>query len=196
MGTIMDELIARKLATLGFAEDESQVGFIRGVIEEDMLESEDKKEAIVGILEPPEDADADKIAIGVEELLVESKQLQAEEEERRRLEEEERKREAAKSPEKKTETLSPEELARRKEELIREYGLIEEEAEKELAARLEPNLNAAAVKGAELARRQEDAEKARAKREKDKYDLKKQKDDAERKKQDRQKKAAKQERRA
>lgn len=40
---------------------------------------------------------------------------------------------------------------------------------------MQPNMNAAIVKGAELQRRKEDAAKAAAKREKDKYDLKKQK---------------------
>lgn len=40
---------------------------------------------------------------------------------------------------------------------------------------MQPNLNSAIVKGAELHRRQEDSAKAAAKREKDKNDLRKQK---------------------
>ncbi|KAI5474489.1 hypothetical protein MNV49_003212 [Pseudohyphozyma bogoriensis] len=61
---------------------------------------------------------------------------------------------------------------------------------------MQPNLNSAMVRGAELHRRQEDAARNSAKREKDKADLKKQKEDAAKKAEEKKKKAAKVERKA
>lgn len=47
----LQEFILQKLSSLSLASDESNADFIEGIINEDSFEPEDKRSAILGILE-------------------------------------------------------------------------------------------------------------------------------------------------
>ncbi|ORY90266.1 hypothetical protein BCR35DRAFT_323713 [Leucosporidium creatinivorum] len=203
MAASLEDIISAKLAAMGL-DNEDNTTFILGIIEEDSFEPEDKKSAILGMLEAEED---EAVGQSIDELLEQTSThreavlaKEREEEELRLAAEKEK--EAAKTGKK---VLTPEEEAARKAELLKTYGYIEEEeqeraeqekkqaesdapfvdprtlskkarkkAEAGIDIYMQPNMNASNVKNAEAQKRKDDSMKAAAKREKDKNDLKKQ----------------------
>jgi len=53
----LDQLIASKLGSLSLRDDEETVTFVQGLVEEDSFEPEDRKSAILGLLEAEEDGE-------------------------------------------------------------------------------------------------------------------------------------------
>lgn len=51
----LDQLIAAKLGSLSLKDDEDTVAFVKDLVEEDSFEPEDRKSAILGLLEADED---------------------------------------------------------------------------------------------------------------------------------------------
>ncbi|GAA5848637.1 hypothetical protein JCM3766R1_004910 [Sporobolomyces carnicolor] len=215
----LTELIVSQLTELNLKSDEETIEFVQGLVEEESFLPEDRKSAILGMLEMDEEDETGSSAI--DSLLDATQAYQDEVAARRKAEEE------AKAPPKDTESepvkkaLTPEEEERRKAEFIRQYGQVEEGEEEDEAipdkalidpSKLSkkqrkkafdgvdllalPNMNKAHVQKAERDRRNQDAAKSQAKREKDKADLRKQKEDAAKKLADKQKKAQKVERKA
>ncbi|GAA5936204.1 hypothetical protein JCM10213_004709 [Rhodosporidiobolus nylandii] len=226
MSGSLEDLILAKLTALDLRNDEDTVVFVRELVEESNFEQEDRKSAILGMLELDEEDETSSSA--VEELLEETQAYQ-DTVEARRAEEEEAARAAAEPEEKDAPKLSKEELEeRRKADLLRQYGQVADETDADRIAREEaergpdkayrdlsqlkkkqrkkaldgvdllamPNLNAQHVKDRQAAAKSASAAQAHAKREKDKADLAKQKQDAAKKLADKQKKAQKGERRA
>ncbi|GAA5907520.1 hypothetical protein JCM5296_004104 [Sporobolomyces johnsonii] len=221
----LEELIVTRLAALGLKSDEDTAEFVKGIVEEESFEPEDRKSAIMGMLEADEDDEATSQA--VDSLLEETSAYQEAVAAERRAAE--AKAPPPKAPEDKAKkVLTPEEEEKRKADLLRQYGVIEDETEADRLAREEaarppdkalldpskmskkqrkkaldgvdllalPNMNKTHVQQQERERRNADAAKAQAKREKDKADLKKQKEDAAKKLADKQKRAQKGERKA
>ncbi|GAA5969735.1 hypothetical protein JCM21900_006167 [Sporobolomyces salmonicolor] len=222
----LDELIVTKLAALGLKSDEDTAEFVKGIVEEESFEPEDRKSAIMGMLEADEEDEA--TAQAVNSLLEETSAYQEAAAAERRAAEEAKAPSPKASEEKAKKVLTPEEEEKRKADLLRQYGVIEDETEVDRLVREEaarppdkalmdpsklskkqrkkaldgvdllalPNMNKTHVQQQERERRNADATKAQAKREKDKADLKKQKEDAAKKLADKQKRAQKGERKA
>ncbi|GAA6017297.1 hypothetical protein JCM10207_003684 [Rhodosporidiobolus poonsookiae] len=220
----LDALILSQLSLLSLRSDPDTLDFIRGVVEESSFEPEDRKSAILGLLELDE---SDEEQAGKVEQLLEETQAYQDTMEARRAEEEAAEA-AANAPHRGKKPLTPEEEAQRKADLIRQYGRIEEESDADRLAREKaerptgkalldpssmnkkqrkkaldgvdllalPNLNKHHVQEKARQQKASSSAAAQAKREKDKADLKKQKDDAAKKLADKQKKAQKGERRA
>ncbi|GAA5923786.1 uncharacterized protein JCM15063_003765 [Sporobolomyces koalae] len=214
----LEDLIVSQLNALNLKSDDETTEFVKGLVEEESFEQEDRKSAIMGMLEVDEDDETTSSAL---DTLLEATQVHQASLAARRQAEEEAK--APPKPEEKTKkNLTPEEEERRKAEFIRQYGRIEEGGDEDedvipdkalidpskLSKKQRkkafdgvdllalPNMNKTHVQNAERERRNQDAAKSQAKREKDKFDLKKQKDDAAKKLADKQKKAQKVERKA
>ncbi|GAA5873365.1 hypothetical protein JCM8547_007078 [Rhodosporidiobolus lusitaniae] len=220
----LDLLIAGALTRLSLRDDDETLLFVKELVEEASFANEDRKSAILGMLELDEDDEASSAKI--DELLKETSAYQEAVEAKRRAEEEEAKARAKPVEEEKKKVLTPEEEERRKAELLRQYGRIEEETEADRLAREEadrqpdkafkdvtglskkqrkkaldgvdllamPNLNKTHVQEKQKAQREASAAAAAAKRDKDKADRKKQLDDAAKKLADKQKRAQKVER--
>ncbi|GAA5974383.1 hypothetical protein JCM11641_005249 [Rhodosporidiobolus odoratus] len=135
----LEELILTKLTALDLRNDEDVVNFAKEVVEETAFEQEDRKSAILGMLEI--DEDDEKGSAAVEELLEETQAYQDTVEARRLAEEHEAKEkaeaEAAAVQGKSSKVLSPEEEERRKAALLRQYGRVEEESDADRIAREE-----------------------------------------------------------
>ncbi|GAA5877444.1 hypothetical protein JCM3774_001614 [Rhodotorula dairenensis] len=221
----LPELVAEQLGALSLRADADTVDFVVGLVEEESFEPEDRKSAILGMLEADEDDTTTSDA--VEQLLAEASVYQDKVLAARRAAEEAAAAAAAESqsPEPK---LSPADEAKRKAELLKQYGYLEEETEADRLAREEaerapdkalkdpsqmskkqrkkafegvdllalPNMNKAHVDAAEKQRRAASASAAQAKKARDEADRKKQKDDEKRKLEEKRKKAQKVERRA
>ncbi|GAA6024519.1 hypothetical protein JCM11491_006685 [Sporobolomyces phaffii] len=219
----LEELIVSQLTALSLRADEETAEFVQGVVEESSFLPEDRKSAIMGMLEMDEEDETSSSTI---DTLLEATQAYQDAVEARRQAEEEANRPpkpADNEPAKKV--LTPEEEERRKADFIRQYGRIEEESEADRVgvealpdkalidpSKLSkkqrkkafdgvdllalPNMNKTHVQNAERERRNQDSAKSQAKREKDKADRQKQKDDAAKKLADKQKKAQKVERKA
>ncbi|GAA6056559.1 hypothetical protein JCM3770_004361 [Rhodotorula araucariae] len=130
----LDQLIATKLGSLSLRDDDDTVEFVKGLVEEDSFEPEDRKSAILGMLEADEEDETTSKA--VDALLEETTAYRDAVAERRRAEE------AANSPPPPEEkpagkALTPEQEARRKAELLKQYGYLEDETEAERQARME-----------------------------------------------------------
>ncbi|GAA5906324.1 hypothetical protein JCM8208_003517 [Rhodotorula glutinis] len=130
----LDELIAAKLGSLSLKDDDDTVAFVKDLVEEDSFEPEDRKSAILGLLEAEED---ETVSQAVDSLLGDTTAYQDAVAEQRRAAEE-----AAASPppeeeEPPAKDLTPEQEARRKADFLKKYGYLEDETEAEKAARLE-----------------------------------------------------------
>ncbi|GAA5918811.1 hypothetical protein JCM6882_006355 [Rhodosporidiobolus microsporus] len=219
----LEDLITSALDRLSLRNEEDVVSFVAELVREDSFEQEDRKSAILGMLEIDEDDDS---AGRVDELLEETGAYQEAVEAKRRAEEEEKAAKEKPAEDEAKKVWTPEDEAKRRAALLQQYGRIEDENDADRAAREEaerppdkalldpsqmskkqrkkafdgvdllalPNMNKAHVTAKQQQQRSADAAKAQAKREKDKADLKKQKDDAAKKLADKQKKAQKQER--
>ncbi|KAM0793733.1 hypothetical protein ACM66B_001155 [Microbotryomycetes sp. NB124-2] len=127
MGSIED-FVATKLKQLGLRDDEETCSFVTGIVQEDSFEPEDKKIAILGMLEAEDD---EATEASVEQLVQEAGTLRAQQLEQERIQEEERraqardKESAAPTPT----VLTPEQEAARRAELVKTYGFVEEEDE-------------------------------------------------------------------
>ncbi|PRQ77260.1 hypothetical protein AAT19DRAFT_12678 [Rhodotorula toruloides] len=129
----LDELISTKLGALSLRDDEEMVDFVKGLVEEESFEPEDRKSAILGMLEADEEDETTSNA--VDELLGETTAYQDAVAAKRR--EEEEAKAPAKEEEKAKKPLTPEEEAKRKAELLKAYGYMEEETEAERLEREE-----------------------------------------------------------
>ncbi|BGP21167.1 hypothetical protein Rt10032_c19g6153 [Rhodotorula toruloides] len=130
----LDELIETKLGALSLRDDDEMVNFVKGLVEEESFEPEDRKSAILGMLEADEEDETTSSA--VDELLGETTGYQDAVAARRRAEA------AAKAPvkaavEKAKKPLTAEEEAVRKAELLKTYGYMAEETEGERLEREE-----------------------------------------------------------
>ncbi|GAA5828006.1 hypothetical protein JCM11251_005688 [Rhodosporidiobolus azoricus] len=219
----LEDLIISALNRLSLRSDEDVVSFVAELAREESFEQEDRKSAILGMLEMDED---DEAAVKVDELLEETGAYQEAVEAKRRAEEEEKAAAEKPAEDATRKTWTPEDEAKRRAALLQQYGRVEEETEADRTAREEaerppdkalldpsqmskkqrkkafdgvdllalPNMNKAHVAAKQQQQRSADAAKAQAKREKDKADLAKQKADAAKKLADKQKRAQKQER--
>ncbi|GAA6059864.1 hypothetical protein JCM10212_007069 [Sporobolomyces blumeae] len=132
----LDELILAKLSELNLRSDEETTEFIKGLVEEESFEQEDRKSAILGMLEVDEEDEAASTAVDA--------LLEATSEHQEEIAAERRAAEAAKAAstkpreeDKVKKVLTPEEEEKRKADLIRQYGRIEEETEADRLAREE-----------------------------------------------------------
>ncbi|GAA5856921.1 hypothetical protein JCM9279_003596 [Rhodotorula babjevae] len=130
----LDQLIAAKLGSLSLKDDDDTVAFVKDLVEEDSFEPEDRKSAILGLLEADED---EAVSEAVDSLLDDTTAYQDAVAEQRRAAEE-----AAASPppeedEPPVKDLTPEQEAWRKAEFLKKYGYLEDETEAEKAARIE-----------------------------------------------------------
>ncbi|BGP36180.1 hypothetical protein JCM10450v2_000078 [Rhodotorula kratochvilovae] len=131
----LDQLIATKLGSLSLRDDEDTVDFVRGLVEEDSFEPEDRKSAILGMLEA--DEEDEMTAQAVDALLEETTAYQDAVAERRRAEEEANSPPPPKEEKEPAKKLTPEQEARRKAEFLKQYGYVEDETEAEKQARIE-----------------------------------------------------------
>ncbi|GAA6023757.1 hypothetical protein JCM8202_003170 [Rhodotorula sphaerocarpa] len=134
----LPELIATQLSALSLRNDEETVEFVVGLVEEESFEPEDHKSAILGMLEADESDEATSSA--VDQLLAETTEYQDKIIAQRRAEEEAAAAAAAaaageRSPEETK--LSPADEAKRKADLLKQYGYLEEETEADRLAREE-----------------------------------------------------------
>ncbi|GAA5991410.1 hypothetical protein JCM10908_003300 [Rhodotorula pacifica] len=132
----LQELVAEQLGALALRDDEDTVDFVVGLVEEESFESEDRRSAILGMLEADEDDSSTSEA--VDQLLLATSAYQEKVLAARRAAEEAEAAaaaaaaEAAQSSEPK---LSPADEAKRKAELLKQYGYLEEETEADRIAR-------------------------------------------------------------
>ncbi|POY70503.1 hypothetical protein BMF94_6417 [Rhodotorula taiwanensis] len=136
----LQELIATQLSALSLRNDDETVEFIVGLVEEESFEPEDRRSAILGMLEADEDDDT--TTSSVDKLLEEASAHQEKVLAERRAEEEAAAAAAAAAaggkytkPEGKK--LSPADEAKRKADLLKQYGYLEEETEADRIAREE-----------------------------------------------------------
>ncbi|GAA5930405.1 hypothetical protein JCM3775_004383 [Rhodotorula graminis] len=130
----LDQVIAVKLGSLSLKDDDDTVAFVKDLVQEDSFEPEDRKSAILGLLEADED---EAVSAAVDSLLDDTTAYQDALAEQRRAAEE-----AAASPppeeeEPPAKDLTPEQEARRKADFLKKYGYLEDETEAEKAARIE-----------------------------------------------------------
>ncbi|CEQ38621.1 SPOSA6832_00065, partial [Sporobolomyces salmonicolor] len=146
----LEELIVTKLAALGLKSDEDTAEFVKGIVEEESFEPEDRKSAIMGMLEADEEDEA--TAQAVDSLLEETSAYQEAAAAERRAAEEAKAPPPKASEEKAKKVLTPEEEEKRKADLLRarsfllalsfrttayQYGVIEDETEADRLAREE-----------------------------------------------------------
>lgn len=135
----LQELVAEQLGALSLRDDPDTVEFVVGLVEEESFESEDRRSAILGILEAEDDdmttADA------VDKLLEETSRYRDKVLAARRAAEEAEAAAAAAAAEEAAQLaghkLSPADEAKRKAELLKQYGYLEEETEADRLAREE-----------------------------------------------------------
>ncbi|BGP12144.1 hypothetical protein JCM10213v2_000055 [Rhodosporidiobolus nylandii] len=152
MSGSLEDLILAKLTALDLRNDEDTVVFVRELVEESNFEQEDRKSAILGMLELDEEdgsssfslsraewgVGADQTSSSAVEELLEETQAYQDTVEARRAEEEEAARAAAEPEEKDAPKLSKEELEeRRKADLLRQYGQVADETDADRIAREE-----------------------------------------------------------
>ncbi|KAK4705256.1 hypothetical protein P7C70_g947, partial [Phenoliferia sp. Uapishka_3] len=152
----LEDLITAKLTSLSLQNDPSTVEFVLGIVEEDSFETEDKKSAILGLLEAEEDQ---TVGAAVDDLLVEAQNYR-DEQEAKELEAEALRAEAkARGLARRTfrtvssaveilnakKVLTPEEEEARKANLLKSYGYLEEETEEERQERMEADKVPSAV---------------------------------------------------
>ncbi|KAL8286276.1 hypothetical protein RQP46_004764 [Phenoliferia psychrophenolica] len=132
----LEELITAKLASLSLVHDAPTVEFVLQLVEEDSFETEDKKSAILGLLEADED---EAVGVKVDELLEEAQDYRDQAEEKEREAEQQRAEAKAKAEEalNAKKVLTPEEEQARKDKLLSSYGYLEEETEEERRERME-----------------------------------------------------------
>ncbi|KAM0755623.1 hypothetical protein T439DRAFT_351390 [Meredithblackwellia eburnea MCA 4105] len=140
----LEDLIASKLQSLSLSHDEATVEFVVGIVQEETFERDDKKSAILGMLDADESDDVTDAAVG--QLLEATQDYQDQVAQKARLKEEEEAEAKAKDakasvPKK---VLTPEEEAARKAEFLKvrgstsqSYGYLEEETEAERQERAE-----------------------------------------------------------
>ncbi|GJN91955.1 hypothetical protein Rhopal_004983-T1 [Rhodotorula paludigena] len=145
----LEQLIAAKLGSLSLRDDEETVEFVRGLVEEDSFEPEDRKSAILGMLElDEEDARisltkfrAESASQSIDALLDDTSAYQEAVAERERAEQEAKSHTPPEAEEKPKKPLTAEEEARRKADLLKRYGDLEDETEAERQAREEEELS-------------------------------------------------------
>ncbi|GAA6000010.1 uncharacterized protein JCM10292_003581 [Rhodotorula paludigena] len=140
----LEQLIAAKLGSLSLRDDEETVDFVRGLVEEDSFEPEDRKSAILGMLELDEEDDT--ASQSIDALLEETSAYQEAVAERERAEQEAKSPTPPETEEKPKKTLTAEEEARRKADLLKRYGDLEDETEAERQAREEEELSSLSSK--------------------------------------------------
>ncbi|KWU41925.1 hypothetical protein RHOSPDRAFT_36558 [Rhodotorula sp. JG-1b] len=207
----LQELVAEQLGALSLRDDPDTVEFVVGLVEEESFESEDRRSAILGMLEAEEDdvTTADAVDKLLEETSIyQDKVLAA----RRAAEEAEAAAAAAAAEgrggtqygylEEETEAdrLAREEAERAPDKALQDPRQMSKKQRKKALEGVDllalPNLNKAHVDAAEKQRRAASASAAQAKKARDEADRKKQKDDEKRKLEEKRKKAQKVERKA
>ncbi|GAA5960214.1 hypothetical protein JCM8115_002547 [Rhodotorula mucilaginosa] len=135
----LQELVAEQLGALSLRDDPDTVEFVVGLVEEESFEAEDRRSAILGMLEA-EDDDV-TTADAVDKLLEETSVYQDKVLAARRAAEEAEAAAAAAAAEEAAQSagnkLSPADEAKRKAELLKQYGYLEEETEADRLAREE-----------------------------------------------------------